>query len=351
VKQTRVYGLDYLRILCMIFIVSLHYLGVGGAFYNLDNNININFTFNYFIASLYEAFSVVAVNCFIMISGYLLSSSIFKKEKLLSYILMVLFYSYGISLICYLIKPELINIKNIIYTILPISFSKYWFMTTYIVLYLLFPFINKLCNHLSQAEFKKLLTILVIIFSAWHTLNPFAETLDASKGYGIIWFILLYLLGAYIKKYGLKQYTRTSYFLIYLFLCSIMVAMKLSCNLLSIQYTFIAKAQNLFYHYNSLITLFAAIALFNYFLNLNIHNMPKILVKISSLTLGVYLIHDHFLFRNILWKDILPVSDFFNNTLFPLITIICIVLVFMICIGIEYLRTLLFKYIKLYGRA
>ena len=35
----RKYNLDLLRILSMLFIVSLHYLGVGGAFYNITDGI------------------------------------------------------------------------------------------------------------------------------------------------------------------------------------------------------------------------------------------------------------------------------------------------------------------------
>lgn len=345
-KQDRVYGLDYLRILCMVFIVTLHYLGVGGAFYNLDQDIGAGFTVNYVFASILEAFSVIAVNCFIMISGYLLSASTFKKSKFINYVLMVLFYSYVISAICFIYNPELINFKNIIYTILPISLSKYWFMTTYLALYLLFPYINKMCGQLSRIEFKRLLILLVIIFSVWQTLIPFAETLDNTKGYGIIWFILLYLFGAYIRKFGIKKRSASFYLTGYVIFCITICFMKLLCNIISTQIPFIAKAQNLFYHYNSVIALLAAICLFRFFLSLKINKIPKIILSMSSLSLGVYLIHDHFLLRDILWGNIIHVNKIFNNMLFPIISILCILLVYIICTFIEYMRVSIFDLIR-----
>ena len=89
----RKYNLDLLRILSMLFIVSLHYLGVGGAFYNITDGNTELLTYNYGIASLLEALSIVGVNCFVLISGYFLVNSSFKIKKALHIYLTTLFYS------------------------------------------------------------------------------------------------------------------------------------------------------------------------------------------------------------------------------------------------------------------
>ena len=155
----RKYNLDLLR---MLFIVSLHYLGVGGAFYNITDGNTELLTYNYGIASLLEALSIVGVNCFVLISGYFLVNSSFKIKKALHIYLTTLFYSV-IFFIAYVIVNGF-SLGNMLSSLLPISMSTYWFITVYLVLYILSPFINLLCNNMTQKQHAALLLILVIVF-------------------------------------------------------------------------------------------------------------------------------------------------------------------------------------------
>ena len=65
--SSRNISLDILRILSMIFVVSLHYLGNGGGYYNIINGDVSLITLNYTISSLLESLSIVGVNCFVAI--------------------------------------------------------------------------------------------------------------------------------------------------------------------------------------------------------------------------------------------------------------------------------------------
>ena len=71
-------GLDALRIISIIMVLTLHYLGKGGL---LDRN-NTSEIYN-IIYLLLETLSIVAVKCFILISGYFLCKSEFKLKKFL----------------------------------------------------------------------------------------------------------------------------------------------------------------------------------------------------------------------------------------------------------------------------
>lgn len=65
---------ELLRIILMVFVVILHYNNVemGGA---LGYTTGINKIVSHFI----EAFSICAVNCFVMISGYFMVDSFNRK--------------------------------------------------------------------------------------------------------------------------------------------------------------------------------------------------------------------------------------------------------------------------------
>ena len=67
VKKERQLNYELLRIIAMLMIVSLHYLGKGGL---LGNPARQDMTAAGYTAWLAEAFCLVAVNVYVLISGY-----------------------------------------------------------------------------------------------------------------------------------------------------------------------------------------------------------------------------------------------------------------------------------------
>ena len=61
-----------------------------------------------------------------------------------------------------------------------------------------------------------LLLILFIFFSVFSSFLPGNFSFDSTGGYGIIWFIVLYLFGAYIKLYWKDNYNNNKNLYIYL---------------------------------------------------------------------------------------------------------------------------------------
>lgn len=87
----RNYNLDLLRIISMIFVVVLHCCGHG----NLLNNVSA-FSANGLFLRIIDSFAYVAVNCFVLISGYFLCTSKFKLRKLVVVLVQAIFYSVAI---------------------------------------------------------------------------------------------------------------------------------------------------------------------------------------------------------------------------------------------------------------
>ena len=182
-NKERNIGLDFLRIISMIMVLILHYLSKGGLLKESNS-----YSVNYIIYNILKIASIIAVNCYVLISSYFLVKSKFRIKKFLKLWLEVIFYSVSIYLLLVMFGLIQFNFGDAIQSILPIISKQYWFITVYLVMYLLSPFLNKLIYALDKEEYRKLLIIIMIIFSGM-TLLPSKWTLDETYGYGIIWFI------------------------------------------------------------------------------------------------------------------------------------------------------------------
>ena len=72
----------------------------------------------------------------------------------------------------------------------------------------------------------------------------------------------------------------------------------------------------------------------------------SVMVKVAPFTFGVYLIHDHLLVRDWLWK-ILSLTSYANQWIFVLMVIVACLLIFVICIVIDYFRKKLFSFLHI----
>lgn len=336
-------NLDLLRILSMFFIVSLHYLGVGGSFYNIYDGNTTLIDGNYCLASWLEALSIVGVNCFVLISGYFLINSSFKWKKIGQIYLTTIFYSVILFLIHVIFYG--FSLGDAVSSFLPVLMSTYWFITVYLVLYLLSPYINILCNHLSKKQHLTLILILVAIFSVWKCVLPIAETIDNRKGYSLTWFIVLYVCGAYISKYGIQGFKRNIFNLLSYFGISIvMVLIKIAAIVASTKFAILANGQNLFYHYDSITVFAASIFLFIFFSRIECNSafLGKAVEIIAPSTFSVYLIHENFLWREIFWNQILKANVMTSSPFFILHFLLCVVGVFVVCVLIDQIRKIVF---------
>jgi len=136
-KTLRNPSFELLRIVSMLMVVTLHFLGHGGVLANVRL-----FSANYFVAWMIESLAYVAVNCFVLISGYFLVNSKFKVNKLVTLYGQIWFYSVVIYLLFSVFGHVEFEPKVFTCCLLPISTKQYWFATNYVVLYLFSPFLN-----------------------------------------------------------------------------------------------------------------------------------------------------------------------------------------------------------------
>ena len=100
----------------------------------------------------------------------------------------------------------------------------------------------------------------------------------------------------------------------------------------------------LFFYYSSPLVICEAIFLLEYFSNLQIksNNLTKWIFSISLTTFGVYLFHNTYSFKTIIWGNLL------YKIPSPTLQLICgILLTFVLGVILDYIRVGLFKIIKI----
>ena len=249
--------------------------------------------------------------------------------------------------------------KNMIISeLFPIEliFNSYWFIKYYILLYCLSPFINNAISSFTQKKLRNLLIVLTIMSS----ILPFLCGLNSinNNGFSLYHFIYLYLIGAYIRKYPLKE----SYIgrvmsnslwqlvLIIFMLLSVIsnyVLLKSGTSLHGINNILDIISDNIqrtSMIYSNPFVIAQTISYFCLFETFKIKS--KIINGISSLTIGIYLIHDNHFIRENIYKWFKIDNGIIYSYKFILYAIGITVIIFIISAFIEFIRKTIFHYIS-----
>lgn len=313
---------ELLRIVCMLMIIGGHLIGAHDTPYSLSNPDEI-------ITLLLLSFFCVATNCFILISGYF--GIHFKPERLFSLASQTAVYSVGLTLLAIILGWHVIVLKNDILRFFPILFKQYWFITCYVVLYIISPLLNKWVESMEKTEYRRILVIGFVIIYVWPTLNFLvnAKQFINDSGYGIINFAYLYLLGRYLRIHYVDKQPSIAYRWWYflssagLFLCQYVLSWLLSFEFTS------------WFSYNTVFILIGSLSLFMTFKSIDIHS--RVINYWAKPCLAVYIIHLHPDVWGIVTKNI-GLSSFHGMSFVAIIFALPIVLYF-ICSIIEFFRS------------
>lgn len=339
-KKMRESNIEFLRLLSM-FLIIMHHSIVHGVFNNInqyDMDIFHSYFFNFTISNLLIYGGKVGVGIFIIISGYF-ATDVFKIEKVL--ILMMQTFTYSILglFIGWALNKE-ITVFLLLKSLLPIIYSQYWFVTTYVVLLLFSPYIIKLINLLTTKIQMYLLILLININLIIPTFLP--RSLDGIMN-NLSVFILLFITGYFIKIYNVDQrLTKSRVFLIFYSTLALYFFSVLFIEILSIIYEkeFFKHADYFSGIYSPLVYI-TAISLFIICKKIRLKDRwNNVFNSLSRLTFGVYLIHDNIFIRKIIWNDLLNLEDsiFLNSIPFVIKIISSVTIIYLICLIIELAR-------------
>lgn len=331
-------GINLFKLFSMFMIALLHVLGIGGIIGAAEG------TSSYYPVYLMQNAAFCAVNCYALVSGYLMLGKEIKPSRIMELWFEVFFYSVSISAIMMIVYRDLFSARNIVYAVTPIISNQYWYMTSYFMMYLFVPMMNKFADAANKKVFTA--TIVVILVLTTGSLMIKQDGFRLNDGYSPIWLMIMYLVGAYMKKFNVgAKMKKWLALLLYVIssLCSFILCV-FSKKLLKIM-----LGNDISYlSYTSPFVVLSAIFLFIFFSKLKFGKKTEKLINyITPAALGVYLIHTHPLVFNKLMKDIaMPLVN--HGTAAMIFGSIAMALaVFIICIVIDLLRIQLFRLIRI----
>lgn len=335
-KIQRNSNIELLRVVSMSFIVMGHFISQTNSF---ENHKGVYRFFTY----LFGSGARIAVNIFLIIGVWFLVDSKFSAKRIMKLYAQLWFYVFPLSIISFFIKPEIgFDFK----ALLPLLSSRLWFVSSYMVLLVLAPFMQPIFR--SDYEYQKRLVIIMTIIIPLMSLVHIGSDsyLDA-----LIWFIYVYIVVGFIKYNGrhLKLYLKRVYFPKIYFILTISIYMILVFIRMYYKDVTVGLGRFLYGIAFGILTDYKtffnfAIALFVFlFVVSRKARYDKVVNRVAKSTLSVYIIHQVPAFYPILWSDVF-LADIWTASNYLFIGLFGIVIVlYLLAIMLDCLFEILFR--------
>lgn len=288
-NKTRKSNIEALRIVAILLIISFHYCYKGGFSYD-------GVSFNGVVLKTFWMFGEWGVNIFMLITGYFMCENEFKIKRLVSILLQVQFYTLLTYFISYRLgMASIMSVKDVILLFLPVITNRYWFVTVYVLIYILTPYINRFLSVMNDSDLRRFLKITLFLWCVIPTIvGAFYNSTEVLLYYNrFIWYIEMYCLGAYYKKYGSLVLKRRSECGVGIIISIILLVS--SIIIISKNIDFFGRIgvtePAYFWPPNSILLLLISACTFLWFEKTEMKNSGFINLMASG-TLGVYMLHD-----------------------------------------------------------
>ncbi|MDL2059468.1 acyltransferase [Mesosutterella sp. AGMB02718] len=334
--KDKITSIQYMRIFAMLGIIAFHFTDHSPVDFNSLHSISLNWWF-FAIARMGGGIG----NCvFVLISGFLLC----KKNKLnLSHLFslysIVLFY----SIFSYYISAHLKFVPHGLFSqFFPIITAKYWFMSTYFLLIIFVPFINSILLNFKD----KILKLILLIFCISSIIPTFTLQNYFNINSKIDIFILLYLVGGFIRIYIYEQ--KIEYLIKYrkvlIFLACLIFSLILFSEFLFAKYTKSISPDFFIWTVEKSPIIILTVLLFSICITLK-PKLPSFIDLLSQKSFPVYLIHCGMLYP-IFFRRLFNPENFFDKNYFIIWYVFATVSIYFICFVIDIIRNFIFN--KLY---
>lgn len=294
-------GIELLKIIAIFLIVISHVVQTLGSEHDIVSTegtfLNLSVAtsnIKYLVLMLCRYFGPIGNDVFIICSAWFLCDS---KKAELSKVFRLIFDVWVVNvgiMAVFLLSGIGISKTDILHSFFPTTFENNWYITCYLLLFMIHPLLNIVIDKLSQKQMFAFVFVTFLLYSVICTIK--SEFFYFS---GLIFFIVVYFMIAYIKKY-MYNFTESkkqnllcmvigALGLIVFFIVTNSIVLK--TGILDGKILYWKKNQNPF-------CILLCIALFNLFKNINFKN--KFINSVSSITLLIYIIHENILIRGYL---------------------------------------------------
>ncbi len=341
---------ELLRIIAMFMIIVLHY--------NIHADVLLKLgepsTGVQLFATFLESFCITGVNVYVFLSGYFLSQSLVRPSRVFKLLAQIYFYTIVISLAMIVVGTYVVHSENSVFKmgqyLFPISSEHYWFVTAYLIMFVMSPIMNAAVNALSRKQLKWSIIGLLVWFCFIKSIVPVMFATD-HYGYDYGWFLCLYLIAAYIRKYDVLLFDDAKKsFLVFLGSCLMNFIIIVAVHYINLRTGRLNYYATVPTHYNYFFTLTGSLGLFSFF---RFYRMKEGIVAdiarfAGPLTFGVYLLHMHYEIRDrwVEWMEHL-MGDVPTESvlLFGWHLLRSVLIVFLAGIFVDWIRKMIFDFL------
>ena len=341
---------ELLRIVAMLMILVLHYNSHADVLLHLGvpaGRVQI-------FSTILEGFCITGLNTYVFLSGFFLSKSKIKPSKVLQLICQVYFYTILISAAMMIVGIYVVHTDDSVYKIVqylfPISSEHYWFVTAYIIMYVFAPIMNAAVEALSRKQLKYSIIGLLVWFCFIKSVVPVMFVTD-HFGYDFGWFLCLYLIAAYIRKYDVVLfYNAKRSALVFVLSCLMIGVMCIVIYYYNLKFGGLNYYFEVPIHLNFIFTLTGSLGLFSMF---RFYKMKEswfadVVRFVAPLTFGVYLLHMHLEIKDrwVVWlSHLLGEVQRESIILYLWHVSRCVIIVFAAGVFVDWIRKMIFDYV------
>lgn len=334
---------ELLRIVAMLAIIALHYM-IKGDVAQYDGN---GWSPLYCVLQLMKAFCIPLINCYVLLSGFFMADAKWRPHRIVSLFLQVLFYSLLIPLV--MIGTGALSWKDLglydwIGFLLPIGTEHYWFATAYLYLYIFAPLLAAGVSKMEKKTLQMVIAAALFFFSFVKSVVPVSLVMDRA-GYDYGWFLCLFLIAAYWRRYGIEWLDKRRHGIrLYMLMCFAVFALAALAGVIVEKTGKLAYYEEQLYTYNHILVLLASLGLFAAFKNLCLREgrAAYAIRRLAPYTFGVYLLHEHMLVRYE-WQGWLQIEKVKETWLFIPHMAVCILLIYLVGTVTDFVRAYLFE--------
>ena len=334
-------GIELFRIISMLMIVILHINmkgGLMGCFPKVDGN--------YIALWFGESTCFACVNCFALISGYVMVGKRLKPSRVTSLYLQVFSISAVVATIFLIWFSEGVELTKITDGYMPLLKSQYWYFTAYFGMMFFIPIMNSALDKIERKTLKKCVIIIIFLLSVVSTFDR-KDLFKHGNGYSTLWLCVMYITGGYFGKFGIdtKKYSIKKSAL-YAIICSITISTWIIIHSYNVGIeTGTVTGQFDYLYYTNPVVVLQSIFMLLFFAQLDFKNkwLRKIIFFFSASAFSVYLIHVQPLIFDLVFVGSFRWLGDFDFFTMSLLVILCAMGVYIVCTLLDKLRLLIFK--------
>lgn len=305
----------------MLAIVAHHYAVHGGVLLHTESaNTGV-------FLLVFGGFGKWGVDLFVLVGAFYMLGAARRGKALSTIYSQLIPISWGLAVGAMIVTGAVLPWEDLRGSLFPVIFSQYWFVTAYVVLILMAPYLAIIVERLTELQLRRLILVGLVMWSGLSLID--------GVGLGIAnlgWFALLFLIAAYVRVNEIPGSART-WGIASLASGALLTLTLLVAGYARWDYAGTADALSWVVHnlaeQHSPVVLAFAVTVFVWALK----SRPwksRVLNYWATAAFGVYLIHDNPLTRRVLWRDIVETSSAAGQWWLPLHAVAWTLVVFVV---------------------